>query len=97
MNSKVWRQIFMLAVVSLFLSAGVRESRALSLSSSKVRIKNPPPLHLSHQAPDLLDIARLPLAAAGGSQSAQINNLVQRLGDYLKGAGHEVLATAGVT
>ncbi|HDS15172.1 MAG TPA: hypothetical protein ENN66_00800 [Proteobacteria bacterium] len=97
MNSKVWRQIFMLAVVSLFLSAGVRESRALSLSSSKVRIKNPPPLHLSHQAPDLLDIARLPLAAAGGSQSAQINNLVQRLGDYLQGAGHEVLATAGVT
>jgi hypothetical protein len=80
----------------LVLVMAVASTQAFNLSSSNIKIKNPPPIHLNHQAFDLLDIARLPLASGAGP-IATIDGLVKRLGDHLINAGHEVLGTAGVT
>ncbi len=88
------RIIFLTLLLVLIIA--VTSSQAFNLSSSNIKIKNPPPIHLNHQVFDMLDIARLPLAP-GASQIATIDGLVKRLGDYLINAGHEVLGTAGVT
>ncbi len=82
-------------IIFLVLVLAVAKAQAFDLSSSSIKIKNPPPIHLSHQAFDLLDIARLPLAP-GVQQIGVIDDLVKRLGDYLAGAGHEVLGTSGI-
>lgn len=67
----------------------------MNLSSSSVSIKNPPPIHYSHEAVDLIDIARFPLDASV-NKVAFIDTLVKRLGDSLAASGFEVLQTNGI-
>ncbi|MEA3332801.1 MAG: hypothetical protein U9Q58_04310 [Pseudomonadota bacterium] len=87
------RTIFL--TILLVLVIAVVRVQAFNLSSSHIKIKNPPPIHLSHQAFDLLDIARLPLLP-GANRIAVIDDLVRRLGDHLSNDGHEVLGTVGI-
>lgn len=85
--------IFFVAFLSVF--SAVKAFSNINLSSSSVTIKNPPPIHYSHDAVDLIDVARLPLAASA-NKVAFVDTLVKRLGDSLAASGFEVLHTTGI-